>query len=207
MKTATATKTFEFAHFKVKEQQLDLYKSNYPSFEEKIKQFSGFENLKTFQNVDQPNEILDFATWESAEAAEAADKQVQTNVEFQTFFSPIEQILLFENTTQLLQVAKLSTDDIDRMALNVYTIQSDIEAEFMAKAKNFYQKALLATDELREIVSYKSNKTPNLIAEVIYYKTSPKFTNHYRKLELLDEFKHFIGYVKELKLRKTFKAL
>lgn len=97
-----ANKTFELAMFSLKAKKgLENYLGQYEAFKQAIAGLDGFEQLNTYQNALNPNEIIDVAQWSSLDSALAASKKVESSGDFAQFFNPIQQVDFFQHARWL----------------------------------------------------------------------------------------------------------
>ncbi|MGB0431357.1 MAG: GyrI-like domain-containing protein [Bacteroidia bacterium] len=163
-------KILEHARVSINEKQLESYRGNYNDLKESVEGLSGNQGFSTWQNINNPNQIVDLGLWSDFNSAQKADELVQQNGDFARFFESVESVDHFDHFEF---INELENSEIDKNTfLEIYLYKID-----EAKASNHLEKkqafAQMLKSKVKGFVQYswfKSVKDPKVQLDLYWYK-------------------------------------
>lgn len=205
-----------------KKNALKDYLNEYDGFKKRIAALKGFKDLQTFQNIDNPLEILDVVKWDELEDAQKADEQVQDNPEFQKVFAGMEELNLFEHTMVHHEVQSEDISENTFLELYVYDFkegdlneQLELKREFMLMLQEevagfqYYISLQSAKNPAKQIDLYffrKTNDSADEFARITATSINGRFEATMAKLHMYKTFQSLITNRQKLDLSKTDKT-
>lgn len=205
-----------------KKNALKDYLAEYEGFKKRMATLNGFKDLQTFQNIDNPLEILDVVKWDELKDAQRADEQVQENPDFQKVFAGMEELNLFEHALVHHEVQSEDIGEDTFLELYVYDFkegnvdeQLELKREFMLMLQEevegfqYYVSMQSAKDPLKQIDLYFFRKTGDAADEhkrILATSINAKFEATMAKLHLYKTFQPLIVDRQKLDLSKADKT-
>lgn len=195
---------FEFAYYSLNNQKKQLFEANYLSVKENISLLSGYKNLQTFKSINDDNLILDLCNWENLELAKLADETVQNSKQFTKLFEPLNEILFFDNTYLLEEIAKIKVNPLGLIELNVYEIDVSLKETYNLNRTKFYHFVKDRAEGFQKVMTFFSSEDERIYIDLMFWDNLRFANQAHRDLNENKYFQKMKSCVSELKIWKQF---
>lgn len=199
--------TFELALFSLKKKALADYVSQHDAFEEAIKKLDGFKWLHTYQNLNDPNELIDLAEWESLKQAKAADAHVQESADFGRFFAPMEKVEYFNHMRFVGNVSKENVSEQSFMELYVYRVDKAHLEKHLAAKQRFAEYLKETVPGFSDLSWFQIEDDDEWQVDLYFYDLFPGIQEMNKEVEQSKASQELMATIAELKYFKTFSLL
>ena len=197
----------ELALFSLKNKGLNDYLGNYDSFSSSIKQLDGFKWLHTFQNIHNPDELLDIAEWENLEKAQKADETVQQSAEFKKLFGPIEKVEYFNHVRQLGMRSTREMDENTLLELYVYRVEEEKREEHVKAKQEFAEYLASEVEGFHDLIWFEVIGDEQWHVDLYFYELFDGIEENNKAIEEHEVSQKLMQTIAELKYFKTFTQL
>jgi len=198
---------FELAMFSLKKKAFSKYLSNYNQFESSIKKLDGFKWVHTYQNIHNPDELVDIAEWEDLKKAKAADEFVQQSPDFAAVFNTMEKLEYFNHLSYTGSVSKNNVNERAFMEVYVYRVEKDNIERHLEVKKLFAEYLKKEVPGYMELSWFQAVDNPEWQVDLYFYEQFSGIQENNKAVEASKPSQELMATIAELKHFKTFSPL
>lgn len=198
---------FELAIFSLKKKAFAKYLTNYADFESSIKKLEGFKWIHTYQNIHNPDELVDIAEWENLKKAKAADEFVQQSPDFAKVFETMEKLEYFNHLSYSGSVSKRDVTDKAFMEVYVYRVEENNIDHHLEVKKQFAEYLKQEVPGYMELSWFQSVDHPEWQVDLYFYDQFQGIQENNKAIEASKPSQDLMATIAELKHFKTFSPL
>ncbi|BDD03711.1 GyrI-like domain-containing protein [Aureibacter tunicatorum] len=209
MKSSQVTETpksYELALFKLNQNEVNTYQKSYSQFYKDISSFNGYEELQTYQQVDDHTIFLDFCAWKSLAHAESASDKVKKDERFAQLFSSIENVLMFEHLTfkESFDFAPESQGDL--LELHVYKVENENRDALYRARHQFFSQLDNDNVGLLGIDCFELDGT-DVLVDLVRWEDLSKAQLAHMKYHGHEKFNNMFSLIRSFELFKQMEKL
>lgn len=205
--TDTTTPTFELALYTLKAKALKRHAEQHNAFEANLKKLEGFKWLHTYQNIQDPDQLIDFSEWNSVKEAKAADTQVQQSADFIPFFEPVEQVDYLNHMRYVGNVGKENLSEKAFMELYVYRVDKAHLKTHLEAKQRFAEYLKETVPGFADLSWFQLEEDDEWQIDLYFYELFPGIQQSNKVVEQSAASQELMATIAELKYFKTFAPL